>query len=275
MKKCTLFLIMCFATSLIQAQPNCYAFLLDGDTAQYEACKYVEENLAEYYQFHRTFYAYLDTALQICPHFAYAYREKAAPYVKAGNFIEWKKNIDSAVKYDWETYLPIRASIRHKFFADHIGGIEDVNRILKEWKGDLPYSHNGTYHCLAIKALCFKELGQIDSAISTFELLTKLPDYFVGMYDYIHLGVLYMQAGNNQKAIETLKMQLNTNELAETHFYLAQSYKNLNNESLSKKHMLKARDLFNQGYKMLDPYNTLYDQIFLSDIEHELQILTK
>lgn len=253
---------------VLKAQPNCNYFLVLGDTAQYKACKLVEENIDKYYQFSREFHLLMDTALQICPRFAYAYREKAAPYVKSGDFIEYMKNMEMAVKYDPSTYLPIRASVRTKFFADHQGAINDINLFLSTHQGDIPGSHNGTYHLLVVKALCYKSLNQPDTAIAILEKLLATKDYFTGGFDFLHLGVLYLETGKPEKALQCFTRQKEENNLAENEYYTALALSKLNRVDQAKKHLMNAKELLVPGTKMHDPYHEMIDQIYLVDIEN-------
>lgn len=131
MKQITLLNLLLLYTITAKAQPNCNVYLWNGDTAQYKACKLLTENQNKYYQFSKEFHYLLDSAISICPYFAYAYREKAAPYVKSGNFILWKRYIDLAVKYDTLGYLPVRASLLDKFFGDYKGTIKDIEMLEK------------------------------------------------------------------------------------------------------------------------------------------------
>ena len=134
--KLLLFLIV----NALYAQPNCNLFLLKNDTLQYKACKLVENEQNKYYQFDKRFHKIMNEAIEICPYFAYPYREIAAPYVKSGNFLEWKKNIDKAVKYDRKGYLPVRASLRYKFFADYRGVIKDIDSLEHILPDNIGYS---------------------------------------------------------------------------------------------------------------------------------------
>ena len=185
---------LCIST--IQAQPNCN-------------------------DFHRL----LDSAILICPYFGYAYREKAAPYVKSGNLIAWRENIDLAVKYDSSGYLPVRASLRYKFFADYEGTIHDIELLEKISKTDIVYTSNGTYHLTVVKAICYKQLGKISEGIKILENLLGQKDYSVGLYDYLHLGVMYYQVGQYEKAMEALNKQLVQYDFAEVQYYFALCYK--------------------------------------------------
>lgn len=250
----------------IQAQPNCNVFLWEGDTAQYKACQLLTENQQQYYQFSKEFHHLVDSAISICPHFAYAYREKAAPYVKTGNFTEWKKYIDLAVKYDSLGYLPVRASLRYKFFADYTGTIRDIEHLEKISKSDIGYSSNGTYHLTIVKALCYKQSGNIQEGIRTIETFMAKENYAPGLYDYLHLGVMYYQVGNFEKAIDVLNKQLSLNEFAEVPYYLALCYAKTGNTSAYLQASQSSARLYKENKRMFDDYHFMIDQVYEQDI---------
>lgn len=198
-------LLISMITSLntIYAQPNCDAFKYLEDDKKYEACKIVVKAQGDYYQFDSRFHQKMKEAIKICPYFGYAYREIAYAYIKSGNFLEWNKNINLAVKYNPEEYLPARASLRYKFFADYMGTIKDIDTLSQMVTYDIGYSHDGTYHLNIIKGLCLKAIGKTDEAIETIEKQIEKEGDFT-MYNYLHLGVLYLDKKNYQKAIECL-----------------------------------------------------------------------
>lgn len=264
--------ILCFLTSsMVYCQPNCNVYLWSGDTSQYNACKLVEGIDDKYYQFSRAYQELMDEALEICPYFAYAYREKAATYIKSGNFLTWKKLIDLAVKYDPVEYLGERASLRSKFFADYAGAIKDIDRLEHLMSSDIGYSHDGTYHLDMVKALCYKAMGNRNKAIEIMELHISDPDYYAGLYDYLHLGVLYLVEGKYEKAEIALHNQIANNDLAENHYYLSLVYDALGKQKERLIHLHKSKTLFQKGAKMIDGYNELFDQIYLKEIEQELK----
>lgn len=250
-----------FSIETLQAQPNCNVFLWEGDTAQYEACILLTENQHKYYQFSKAFHHLVDSAISLCPHFAYAYREKAAPYVKSGNFLEWKKYIDLAVRYDSVGYLPVRASLRYKFFADYHGTIKDIELLEKISKSNNHYTSNGTYHLSVVKALCYKQTGDIHAGIQIIENLVKHGGYAVGLYDYLHLGVMYYQVEDYEKAIDALNKQQTRNNLAEVSYYLALCHKRLGNTAAYLQAKQSAIDMYKMNVKMFDDYHYMIDQV--------------
>jgi tetratricopeptide (TPR) repeat protein len=269
-----IFLSFFINLSISYSQGNCNAFLWQKDTLKYKACQLIENNQDKFYQFDSRFHKLMNEALEICPYYAYPYRELAAPYVKSGNFLMWKKYIDKAVKYNPKEYLSVRASLRYKFFADYKGAIKDIDSLSSIVSYDIGYSSNGTYHLNVIKGLCLKSLGRIDEAISLIAEQSAIEDDF-GMYNYLHLGVLYMQKGDYENALNSFEKQSKINNLSENQYYAALCIKNLNNPTKALNYLKKALKLYQSERRMYDPYNELSDQIYLSDITKEIKLLEK
>ena len=264
------FFFLWILANTLYSQQSCNVFLSEKDTLQYKACKLVEKKQHKYYQFDKRFHKLMNDALEVCPYFSYAYREIAAPYVKSGNFIEWKKNIDKAVEYAPKDYLPVRASLRYKFFADYKGAIKDIDSLSSIISHDIGYASNGTYHLNIVKGLCLRSIGKIDEAIDIIEKQSEIEGDF-GMYNYIHLGVLYIQKKDFKKALISFQKQLKINNIAENQYYTAMCYKNLRNPKKALYHLKEALRLYRSEIKMFDPYNELFDQVYLSEIQRELK----
>jgi len=251
------------------AQPNCEAYKYQGDDLKYRACKAAEKR-SGHYQFSRAYQEALDEALAIDSTFAYAYKVKSTAYLKSGDFITWKKLIDQAVKYDAEGELFYRASCRYQFFRDYQGAINDIDLLDSLVDYDIGYSQNGDYHLNIIKALSYKGLGKPEKALEIFEMQLSDSSHFAGIYDYLHLGVLNLELGNYEKALQALKRQELENDIAENRFYMAQTYKALGEKEKCLENLMLAKEKYEARERMFDPYVEKMDQIFLTDILSEI-----
>src|SRR5690606_18162378 len=208
-----LLLILC--PILVFSQENCNYFKTQGEMNKYEPCIMYEELHTKYpNQFQREWMEGLDEILSKYPEYSRAYREKGATYVKAGDFINWKINMDKAVKYDAEGYLGIRAGLKAKFFADYEGAIHDIDSLASITNYDLGYTNNGDYHLNILKAICYSQLGQKEKAIEVFEKQLAKEDHLVGLYDYYQLGVTYFELNQYDKALKSFERQIQENENA-------------------------------------------------------------
>ena len=253
----------------ISAQPNCEAYKYYGDTLKYKACKKAEETI-EYYQFSRTFQQKLDEAIEIDSTFAYAYKEKSVAYLKSGDFITWKLLIDKAVKFNPKDNLGYRGWCRYQFFRDYKGTIDDIEKLDSLVDYDIGMSVNGDYHLNIAKAICYNAIGQKEKAIKIIENQLNSQNYYIGLFDYFHLGVWYLENGNYKKALEIFTKQLIENNLSEVHYYMALAYKKLNNFSEYKNQLKIAKTMYIENRILFDPYTHHFDKVYLKDIENEL-----
>lgn len=264
-----LFSIVLFSTMPCFAQPNCEAFKYYGDTLKYKACK-VAETAHKHYQFSREFQAIMDRAIAIDPTFDYAYSEKSVAYLKSGDFLGWKPLIDKAVSLNPRGNLGYRGWCRYQFFRDYRGAIADIERLDSLMDSNIGFSVNGDYHLNIAKALCYKAIGKKNKAIDIIEQQLKEPQHELGLYDYLHLGVLYLENQEWDKAIQLFQLQSQRNELAENQYYLGLAYKNLGQPDAQQKALQKALDLYDKERRMFDPYTAHMDKIYRADIEQAL-----
>ncbi|MBX2871090.1 MAG: hypothetical protein KTR30_03295 [Saprospiraceae bacterium] len=265
-----LILLICLGgTTLVLAQPNCEAYKYFGDELKYKACKAAEKR-AGYYQFSRKYQEALDEALAIDSTFAFAYRAKSTAYLKSGDFLEWKYLMDQAVKYEPTAQLDYRGWCRYQFFRDYQGAIDDIELLDSLVEYDIGHSVNGDYHLHLARALCYKALGERELAIDIIEGLLKDSTYFIGVYDYLHLGVLYLETEQYDKALTALERQEKENDLAENRYYKALIHKAMGEPEAFQSQLLLAKKRYLEGRKMFDPYVEQMDKVYLATIEQAL-----
>ncbi|MEM6644002.1 MAG: hypothetical protein AAF616_13560 [Bacteroidota bacterium] len=247
----------------LMGQPNCNTF--EGDCKK--ACEIATKPAGG--QGSRSSQIKFDRALELCPDgLAYAYMQKAVPYLKRGDFITWKQLIDRAVAIDPLGQLGYRGWCRFQFLRDYQAAIDDLQQLEKLMPGNIGYSQNGDYHLKTAMALCYKQLGILDSAILILENHTSAKSYEPWAYEFLHLGVIYLEANKVDQAILALKKQLDANDyLAETYYYLALAYQQKQSDLLYKENMLRAKDFYNDGKMLFDVYTTMVDAIDLTQIE--------
>lgn len=212
-----------------------------------------------------------DSAIQMCDKLDYAYFEKSVPYLKVGDFIEWRRIIDKAVNINPAAHLGYRGWCRYQFVRDYEGAIQDFDRLASLIGFNIGYSQNGDYHLNIVRALCYKALGQKTKAIGIIEKQLSISEYTPMIYDFLHLGVLLFETGDEDAAITNLLKSINYNDyLAEPYYYLAIIYKNQGKEELYRENIRKAKEYYTKGYRIFDRYTHPMDKIYLSDIEKEL-----
>lgn len=253
----------------ISSAQNCNVFLYQKDTLQYEACL-IAEDAYQYYQYSREYQEILDKAIEKCPHFSYAYRNKSTAYLKSGDFITWKYLIDKAVEYDFRENIGYRGWCKFQFFRDYKGAIDDIESLEAVSKGNIGYSAGGHYHLKVAKALCYKQLGDVDKAISIMEEYMLDSTNQISVFDHLHLGVMYLETGTYDKAITQLNLQSVQNDLAENQYYLALCHQKMGNDSLFIEHITKAKEMYLRNQKMVFHYTEPIDRVYLEEINHVL-----
>jgi len=261
--------ILILVSAGLHGQPNCQYYLSLGDSCQYKACKIATAPIG--YQGSKISQIKLDEAIKVCPSFGYAYKVKSIPFLKRGYWIEWKRLIDLAVKYDEVGQLGYRGWCRYQFLRDYKGALRDFER-LGELQSDLGYSANGTYHLEVAKAICQDALGDTGQGLITINTLLAKPNYYVGPFDYLHQGMLLIKLEKYQEAIIALSLQLEQDINADTHYYLALAYHKVGNNSSAKIELEKAYVQYDLSNYRSDPYGETEGRIYKEDIE-ELRLL--
>lgn len=266
MKKLIQFILV--VTPLVtQAQINCEVFR--ADSARYQACLKSQQT-SGHYQFSRKYQEVLDEALAIDSTYAPAYKAKSVAYLKSGDFIGWKRLMDKAVALAPKDYLGYRGWCRYQFFRDYAGAIADIERLDSLVDYDIGTSANGVYHLQVARALCYKALGQPEKAIAITEQQFQNPEHILGNYDYLHLGILYLESGQPEKALQEFEKQQAYNPMADAAYYAAQAYSELNQSEKAYAQLLQAKKLYQQDLHMFDPYTEVMDRIYLRQIEDKL-----
>lgn len=267
--KALLTLLAIVVVGRLYAQPNCNVYKMENNEPCYEACIIATSSTGS--QGSRVSQEDFDKALALCPTFAYAYFEKAVPYLKRGDFIGWKPLIDQAVNLSPSEYLGYRGWCRYQFVRDFEGAIADFDALEKIVGRSIGYAINGDYHLLVAKALCYKGLGDKAMAIKIIEDHVAASDYSEFPYDYFHLGVLKLEVGEIEEAISHLNKSLQYNpQLAETYYYLGLCFEKQGKIDEANRHLQKALGLYEKGSGRFDPYTTPMDKVFRVDIENAL-----
>lgn len=253
--------------------PNCNLYKQDQNC--YQACLLAGKAIT-YNQGEDKSQQYFDKSIALCSTFDYSYYEKAVPFAKRGMIREWKEMIDVAVKINPREHLRTRGWY-HFFFMHHYeAAIKDIDEVSQLFKGnDIGYTGDGTYHLNIIKALCYKKMGKTNKAIETILTQISNENHQFGVYDHLHLGVLYLENKEYQLAIKELDIQKDFSDDCEVYFYKALAYKGLKMTHEYKINLDLAKAYYIKEKTMENNYRQMIDEIFLADIENELILSQK
>ncbi|WP_336667476.1 tetratricopeptide repeat protein [Elizabethkingia anophelis] len=255
--------ISIISSIMFKAQINCNSY---NNSDCKKACELV--NLAEQYQGYRDSQIAFDKAIELCPNFDYAYREKSVPYLKRGDFITWKKLIDKAVELNPKANLGYRGWCQYQFLRNYKAAINDIEEFEKIIGTDnIGCSQNGNYNLIIVKALCYKGIGEKKKAIEIIERQLSSKNYQTMLFDFYHLGVLYYEEGKYSKAKEFLNRQIeNGDYYAEPYYYLGLINLKENNMDLAKKNTEKSLLYYSRSKFMKDKYAHIMDKIYKEDL---------
>jgi hypothetical protein len=275
MKKIKLLYLFVWIPAAVAAQYNCTIYT---DSSHARACRLYNAT-DSFYQGSVQCQYYLDSAIAICPGFAPAWHEKSVPYLKRGDFITWRKLIDKAVDLDPLSFLQYRGWCRFKFLRDYEGALSDLQRFDTLTGFSHTSSNDGNYELHVVMALCERELGHPDAAFRYFAIgidsVGRESGFSaIGLYDYLHLAVTKLKAGDAAGAILALQREnAKYDKFAETWYYLGMACLLTDKKELAKTYLLHARALMNDQsgkYHMYDIYCEMPDTIYESDIDAAL-----
>lgn len=269
-------LILITVTIGAMAQPNCNVYT-GGCKAACELYLKSESFNQGTYRAHELY----DSAIMICPDFAFAHHEKSVGYLKNGEILLWRKHIDVAVKLQPTIFLGNRAWCRFKFLHDYDGAMTDLHELRRLNNGFLGWSNDGDYDLRVVLALCYREIGLMDKALALFEeYFTKHREnsssLALGSYDYLHYGVSQFKSGNFDAALDIFLQQVTLyKQLPDTYYYLAWIYHKRGDYPRAMNCISLWRDYFTAGYYRKDPYCEALDEVYPTDIERLASLISK
>lgn len=78
--------------------------------------------------------------------------------------------------------------------------------------------------------------------------------YSVGIYDYLYLGVFYLEMGKFLLVLCVLKQQVLENDIVENRYYMVLVYKVLRDEKRYMENIKFVKEKYENGVKMFDFY---------------------
>lgn len=270
MKILNTLILLLFVSAISMHAQNCNFYLLQGDTCQNEACKIAEPRNI-HYQYSKEYQEICDDAIAHCPDYAPAYSHKSTAYLKSGDFVTWEYLMGKAVDLVPKDYLAYRGWCRYSFFLDYQGAIEDLERLESLIGYETGYSAEGDYHLQVARALCYKGLGNKEKAISILEDYFEKSNGDGRVYNYLHLGVLYLESGQIAKAKACMEKQLQINSLAEAHYYMALIHKSEKDDPACRSQLELAKTQYEAGLRMRHDYTHHMDKVYLIQINEALE----
>lgn len=268
--KIKLLLLALFGSLVAKGQTNCNAY---KDQPHQLACQLYSQaiNLDQGSKASQELFI---ASLKACPTFGPTLHEMSVPYLKRGDFFTWKILIDQAVKTNPAGYLGDRGWCLFKFLKDYQNSLEDLQRLYKLTGGQPGYTGDGDYDLRIVMALCQRAIGDNKAAIHLLDecIAEHEKQQTVGLYDYLHRGVTYLKMKDYPAAIANFNLEIKKyGKLADTYYYLGLTYGRLHQQKQATACFKQAEELFSKtGYHRNDPYCESPDQVYLTDIQQQL-----
>jgi tetratricopeptide (TPR) repeat protein len=222
--------------------------------------------------------SYCDSLLIICPQIAYAYRQKAIPYIKNGDYEKAFVLNNRAVELQPKEWTAYRGFLKCIFTKDYEGAIIDFQKAQQLTPNGYEMDHTYFFY----EGLCNLELGNYPNAEKNLkqDILVqtgggKENEINAHFNSFLYLGLVYYEMKDYEKAKEYLLKSLNAyKELPEANYYLAMIYKKENNPELRKKYLLNAKQSKKEGYSMNEDnlyYANYPHQITMYEIDREIE----
>jgi tetratricopeptide (TPR) repeat protein len=213
---------------------------------------------------------YCDSVIAICPNIAYAWRQKAIPYIKNGDYAKAFELENRSVALAPEEWTAYRGFLKCIFTKDYEGAIVDFQKAQQL----TPNGYEMDHTCFFYEGLCNLELGNYlkaeenfkkDIFIQTGGIKEKEKD--VHFNTLLYLGIVYFEMNSNDKAKEYLLKSLEIyRQLPEANYYLGLVYKREKNNELKEKHLSIAKQ------SRLDGYGLNEDNIFYAYYPHQITL---
>ncbi len=214
-------------------------------------------------------YAHLDTAIQLNPNNATAWREKSVWYTKTGDYAKAYALLDRAVELDPMDALGYRGWLKLYKTHNYQGAIEDLMAFQAlHQETSYPWGEN-VYYLIGTAHL---GMGEYDEAISYLdkcinEVTEESGEKWVDVYAWINRGIAYMELGDISAARKDFQKTLQyAPQCPEAFFYLAKSYFEEGNRVEGCQHLSECRRLFDAGYSKGDPYKDFNFQVYGGEI---------
>ena len=217
----------------------------------------------------------LDSATNLCPGFAKAWREKGSPYVKRGDFAMWATYIDKAVELDPRAFLPVRGWCRFSFLRDYEGAIADLSRLDTLVNFHTIYASDFNIYLILGEANA--ALRKYDKALMYYDkdinnTIRESGENWMGLYDFLYRGILKYNMEDYSGALIDFDKEIKIYEsLTDPYYYKGLAYLKLGKKTEALGQLKKALELINgKGFKHKDPYCEVQNEIYPSDIEEAL-----
>ena len=237
-------MFFCLSANVVFAQSNTRCFekkyqdSLETHYAEHGAYRYSYNN--------PKWQTYLDSLIAICSNIANAYREKAIPNIKRGDWAAAMPLEDKTVALDAAHWMDYRAFLKAIFTKDYEGALLDFDAAERLHPQNFVMDHSYPF----FKGLCYLGLGKFDQAAIFFEkdiaMQSSSKPHFNSLW---YSGVAQFELKNYEKAQYFLKECLAQFENhPDANYYLGLIYALQHEKATALKYLNTAQQGIRSGY---------------------------
>jgi len=247
MARSSILFLSIFVCSFAQAQDICNdKKIVDSLVKHYleDGAERTSYNSAEWQM-------WCDSLIAICPNIAEAYRLKAIPYIKNGDWETAYKLEDKAMELDPKQLTAYHAFLKCIFTKDYRSAIDEFNQAEKisphGFEMDHTYSFYKGISYLALKEYASAEKELLQDVRTQQDGNTARSVHF---NTYHYLGILYLEMKQYKKAQGYFFKALKNFPLhPDANFYLAKTYTAAGEKLKSKQCLQNAAEGYKKGYR--------------------------
>jgi tetratricopeptide (TPR) repeat protein len=247
---------------------NCTAQTVDcfSKEGQEKLVESYHEKAWKYGYNHPMWHVYYDSLIAECPNIADAYREKAIPYIKNGDYAAAMPLEDKAVELAPKEWMAYRGFLKCIFTKDFEGAIIDFKKAQEYLPNNYVMDH--TYFFFI--GISYLEMGELKLAEENMkkDLLLMSPE---GKEEKMHfnslfyMGLVYYEMKDYEKAIKYLTHSVDQfKEFPDANYYLAVIYLAQNDEIKAKYHLDLAKSGKSKNYGISE------DNVIYCNYPHEI-----
>jgi tetratricopeptide (TPR) repeat protein len=248
------FLFLSLAMDAQHAIPKVAINCLDRRVQDSLVVKYIDngaEKLGDLYN-DPAWQLYCDSILTICPQVAAAYRSKAIPYIKNGEYETAMALEDKAVSLDPQTWTSYRGFLKCIFTKDYEGALVDFKESQRLW----PEGYEMDHTFLFFEAICHLEMGEFAKAENDFRQDIRIQtkgdtSQDVHFNTSFYMGVLYYEMKDYTKSKNYIRKCLNTySQHPEANFYMGLNLAKEGSKEQSQVYFKFAKQYLEKGYSL-------------------------
>ncbi len=197
------------------------------------------------------------------PAFSYSYFEKSVPFNKRGDYSKGFELLNKAVDLNPEMHLGYRGWLKLVKLKDFKGCISDLEALLKlKPNKKMAWGQNIN----SLLAISYYSIGEPKTALLKINAL--LGESQNSPIFCLYRAIICLELMCLSMALKDLRrsIQLDKN-FTEAYFYLGKANEMTGNHEEARENIKNARRLFLQGYKLKNPYNEVFGELYLSEIE--------